>query len=653
MLIELGALQAEIAAIKGMGMADLCECLTMIGFPVDGISTQHGFTILDVDVPANRGDALSHRGLARDIAAKLGSRLPNLMVPTVSVKKTGGSATIPITLDADACPLYAAALLNIDCGKVGQTPKAAEEFLAVVGSSAKGLAPVDASNEILHRYGHPTHAFDADKLSGGICVRWAKQGETLLALDGAQRDLDPKDMVIADESGPIALAGVIGGDATKVTEGTKRLLLESAYFDPVVVRASARRHGLQTDASLRFGRGADIAFAEMARDIFAGRLVSWAGAELMGSWTTKASAARKPDCHESILTPSLLERIAGETIQPGEAGNILLRLGCKVEPAQGGLKVQPPTWRHDLSIPEDYAEEILRIKGYGSIGTALPLQGGAPGPMPEMFQLRLAISRRLTHLGFYQVVTHGFVGPEADAEFAKNPACGRTLLNPLGAEYSIMRGSLLPSLRDVAEANLRNGVRDVRLFEIAPVFDGGPSELDGPIETATLGLVWAGAIGGDDPLTPCRPVMVADLIAAAADIGFLGEPIVSELGQQVFGVEIPLSELGKKPGKIIPTFRPFSRHPAVTRDLSLLVPLGLSYGVVGQAIGGVLESTPIQSVRCVNVFKDKKLIEEGKQAWLVRLRFQAMDRTLTGAEVENWVNDAIGAAKAFGAALRG
>jgi phenylalanyl-tRNA synthetase beta chain len=652
MLIELAALQAEIAAIKDMGVAELSECLAMIGFPVDGTYTQHGSTILNVDVPVNRGDALSHRGLARDLAAKLGSRLPNLAVPPVPVKKTnGGVATIPIVLEADACPLYAAALLSIDCGKADQTPKSVEDFLAAVGSSAKGLVPVDASNEILHRYGHPTHAFDADKLSGGICVRWAKQGEILLALDGVQRDLDPKDMVIADESGPIALAGVIGGDATKVTELTKKVLIESAYFNPVAVRAAARRHGLQTDASLRFGRGTDITFVEAARDIFAGRLVSWAGAELLGSWTTKA-AARKPECRESILMPNLLERIAGETIQPGEAGNILLRLGCKVEPAQGGLRVQPPSWRHDLSIAEDYAEEILRIKGYGCIGAALPLLGGTPGAMPESFQLKLAVSRRLTHLGFYQVVTHGFIGPDADAGFAKSAVEGRTLLNPLGVDYSVMRGSLLPSLRDIAEANLRNGVKDVRLFEVAPIFESVPSELDGPVETATLGLVWAGTIGGEDPLTSCRPVMVADLIAAATDIGFSGEPIVSELGHQTFGIEISLSALGGKPEKIIPTFKPFSRHPAVTRDLSLLVPLGFSYGVLGQAIGVALESSPIQSIRCVNVFKDKKLIEEGKQAWLVRLRFQAMDRTLTGAEVENWVNAAIEAAKACSAALR-
>ncbi|MDR2561247.1 MAG: phenylalanine--tRNA ligase subunit beta [Holophagales bacterium] len=651
MLIELGALQTEISAIKGMSIAELCECLSMIGFPIDGVSTQHGSTILDVDVPANRGDALSHRGLARDIAAKLGSRLPNLAVPSVPVKKTnGGLATIPIVLEADACPLYAAALLSIDCGKDGQTPKSAEDFLAAVGSSAKRLAPVDASNEILHRYGHPTHAFDADKLSGGICVRWAKLGETLVTLDGALLNLDSKDMVIADESGPIALAGVIGGDATKVTGGTKRVLLESAYFDPAAVRSSARRHGLQTDASLRFGRGADIAFAEAARDIFASRLISWAGAEPVAFWTTRATVSRKSDGRDSILMPNLLERIAGEPIQPGEAGNILLRLGCKVEPAQGGLKVQPPTWRHDLSIAEDYAEEILRIKGYGSIGAALPLQGGAPGSMPEMFQLKLAISRRLTHLGFYQVVTHGFVGPSVDAGFTKSDAEGRTLLNPLGADYSVMRGSLMPSLRDIAEANLRNGARDVRLFEIAPVFDSGP---DGPIETATLGLVWGGTIGGEDPLTPCRPVVVADLMAAASDIGLSGEPTISELCHQVFGMEIPMSAFQGEPEKIIPTFQPFSRHPAVTRDLSLLAPLGLSYGAVEKAMCVALESSPVQSVRCVNVFKDKKLIEEGKQAWLVRIRFQAMDRNLTGAEVENWVNAAIEAARACGAALRG
>jgi len=643
MRVELGALQREIPAIADINTHELCECLAMIGFPVDSTDIQSTVTVLDVDVTANRGDVLSHRGLARDLAAKLDANLSSIPVsPSVE-----GKALLSVRLEADACPIYSTAMLKLDCTSANQTPTEAQAFLAAMGSNAKGMAPVDASNELLYRYGHPTHAFDADKLKGGVCVRWAKAGETLLTLDGVQRNLDAKDMVIADESGPIALAGVIGGDSTKVTGNTKRVFLESAYFAPQTVRASARRHGLNTDASIRFGRGADIAFAKTARDLLVDRLISWAGAELLGAWTVgqcdlKSSA--------TSISKNLLDRIAGESIPLDEAKAILLRLGCQVEASDSGLNVQTPSWRHDLSIAEDYAEDILRIRGYGHIAVALPPLEGAPEPLPHSYKQTRAISRRLTQLGFFQSVTLGFISPEADAKYSGDSQESRTLINPLGLEYSVMRGSLLSSLWDVAEANQRHGAKDIRLFEIAPVYK---SASDGPIETSVLGIVWAGSIGGEDPLTPIRPVMTADLIAIARDLGFTGDVNVICFAQNAFGLEIPLSELAEATEKVIPTFQPFSRYPTVTRDLSLLVPLELTYGALEESIKDAVESAPLLDIRCVDVFKDHKLIAEGKQAWLVRLKFQSFERTLTGQEVESWVQTAISAARSCGGVLRG
>jgi len=652
MLIELGALQKEIPVIAGIKVSELCEYLAMIGFTVDNLDERPGVTVLDVDVTANRGDVLSHRGLARDLAAKLETSLAPIPVAPIPE----GKYLLSVSLDADACPIYATAILKLDKAKANQTLEDAKTFLAAMGSNAKGLVPVDASNELLHRYGHPTHAFDADKLSGGVCVRWARAGETLLTLDGVQRKLDPKDMVIADDSGPIALAGVIGGDSTKVTESTKRVFLESAYFSPKVVRASARRHGVQTDASSRFGRGADIAFVKTARDLLADRLISWAGAELLGSWTVEqveqVGQVRQNDIKPTgaVLTKKLLDRVAGESIQLDEAKNILIRLGCKVESSDGGLSVQPPSWRHDLSIAEDYAEEILRIRGYDKIGVALPPFEEAPEPLPHSYQQKQRISRRLTQLGFYQTVTLGFIGPEIDKAYATSNPEGRTLVNPLGVEYSVMRGSLLPSLWEIAETNQRHGAKDIRLFEIAPVYD---SASEGPDETSVLGMVWVGTIGGEDPLTPSRPVMAADLIAVIKDLGFTGDISVVDFAQNAFGLEIRMSEFAGPAEKVIPTFQPFSRYPMVTRDLSLLVPLSLSYRELEKSIRITMLSVPLHDVRCIDVFKDSKLVAEGRQAWLVRLRFQALDRTLTGDEVDVWVNIAIDAAKPHGGVLRG
>jgi len=642
MRIELGALQSEIQAIAGMELKKLCERLAMIGFPVDSVETQNGLTILEVDVTANRGDALSHRGLARDLAAALGETLS----PLPTVPDAEGEALLPVRLETNACPIYATAILKLDNSKTNQTPESAAAFLAAMGSNAKGMAAVDASNELLHRYGHPTHAFDADKIKGGVCVRWAKKGETLLTLDGVNRALDTKDMVIADDSGPIALAGVMGGDSTKVTENTKRVFLESAYFDPKTVRAAARRQGIQTDASSRFGRGADIAFARDARDIYADRLVAWAGAELLGAWTVGQSNMEQP-C--ALLTNKTLNRIAGESIPSDEAKAISVALGCKVEPSDSGLLIHPPSWRHDLRIPEDFAEEILRIRGYDKIGAALPPMTGAPEPQPPFYRQSRNISRRLTQLGFYQTVTLGFTSPEADAKYAGSAPEGRALVNPLGVEYSVMRASILPSLFDAAMANQRHGAKDVRLFEIAPVYESGP---ECPIETSVLAVVWAGIIGGEDPLTPARPVMAADLIAIARDLGFTDDVQIVEACQGLLGLEIPLSALGWNDREVIPTFRPFSRYPMVTRDLSLLVPLSLSYGTLEASVRSALRDAPLHSVKCVDVFKDNKLTAMDRQAWLVRMRFQSPDKTLTGDEVESWVQAAIIAAKQHGGALR-
>ncbi|MDP2876253.1 MAG: phenylalanine--tRNA ligase beta subunit-related protein, partial [Holophaga sp.] len=230
MLLERRALNAELPTIAAMGNVELCELLASLGFPVDGVETKDDQTVLEVDVTANRGDVLSQRGMARDIAAKCEREL--LPIPHRILEE--GAPLFPVRLEADACPVYCTAILEL--GVSASTPGDVVSFLSSMGSTAKQMPAVDASNELLHRYGHPTHAFDADTLNGALVVRWGRAGETLRTLDGVDRKLTGEDLVIADEAVPIALAGVMGGDATKVTTETKRVLLESAWFDPRVVR---------------------------------------------------------------------------------------------------------------------------------------------------------------------------------------------------------------------------------------------------------------------------------------------------------------------------------------------------------------------------------------------------------------------------------
>jgi len=659
MLIEINALTNELPALAGTGTVALCELLAGLGFPVDGVETQGADTVLEVDVTANRGDAQSHRSLARDLAAKLGAELSPLGLAALAE----GEPLVPIRLEAgDAAPFYATAVLEL--GRAGSTPLAVRSFLAAMGAAAKGLPAVDASNELLHRYGHPTHAFDADKVKGGITVRWARAGETLVTLDGVERQLTEKDLLIADDAGPIGLAGTMGGDGTKVSAATRRVLLESAYFDPRTVRAMAHRHGLHTDASARFGRGADPGFARSARDLLAQRLQAWSGARLQSAW---AAGSLPPAPAEIRLPWSMLDRVAGYPIDHAAAAGYLARLGCAVREVEGGLCALPPTWRHDLTLPDDLAEEVLRLAGYEAIPSALPPLDCAPVALAPDYLKRRKLALRLANLGFFQTVTLGFVDPQEAGEghgMGDHPDL-RTLRNPLGEDYSLMRGTLLRDLARVARLNLERGAKEVRFFEIAPVFEAHPGR---PMtETWTLGLVWGGEVGGEDPLTPGRrmgePEGQSYLIGALRSIG-VPEPAIRAFKRWKIenwegGVkepagwqfEIPLSGIPDEHELIIPRFAPFSRFPVVERDLSLLVDLGQPYDALRDALGAALGAAPLQELKCVDVFRHKNL-PKGRQAWLMRMRFQAMDRTLTGEEVDRWVAQALDAAKSLGAELR-
>lgn len=662
MLIETKALRKELPALKRVGTKELCELLASLGFPVDAVDENDGSTVLDVDVTANRGDVLSHRGLARDIAARLGEAMAPLAVKVLAE----GEALRPVRLESPACPLYATAVLEL--GKAQGTPAEARELLAHMGANAKDLPPVDASNEILHRIGHPTHAFDADTIHGALIVRWARVGEKVVTLDEVERTLTAQDLVIADEEGAIALAGVMGGNSTKVTPATRRVLLESAYFDPRTIRATAQRHNLHTDASLRFGRGADPGMAMTARDMLVQRLEDWAGGRLVGAWT---AGSVPPPAQAVRISGEVMSRVAGETIPVEEAATLLERVGCRVESEPEGLRVVPPSWRHDLGIVDDVAEEVLRLRGYERIPSALPPLEGSPEPLSRDYLKRRRIAALLAHLGFCQAVTFGFVDPGEDSPHGDDPAF-RRLKNPLGEEYSLMRGTLLRDLRDAAATNLDRGAREVRLFEMAPVFISRPQDSAAPVEERwTLGLVWAGEAGGEDPLTPVRKIAapegksyligilkalsVPEQVIRDFDRWTLSGVVGGAQGHLGWQFEVPLDAIPDPPERVIPTFTSFSRLPSVARDLSLLVGLDQGYLPLVEAMTAAARTAAgesFQDLRCVDVFRHKSL-PEGRQAWLFRLRFQNPSRTLTGEEVDQWVAAVLDAAKSLGAGLRG
>jgi len=356
--------------------------------------------------------------------------------------------------------------------------------------------------------------------------------------------------------------------------------------------------------------------------------------------------------------------MAGYPVDHWEAASFLRRLGCSVTEQEGGLAVQPPTWRHDLALPADLAEEVLRLKGYEAIPAVLPPLDSAPVPPAPGYLKRRNLASRLAHLGFYQTVTLGFVDPQEEKEGLGDQQALRTLRNPLGEDYSVMRGTLLRDLARVARMNLERGARSVQLFEIAPVFRALPGQ---PMtETWTLGLVWGGELGGEDPLSPVRhmgePEGQSFLIGVLKAIGVPEAAIRAFKRWRVSGwegkdqggwqFEIPLADIPFEAERIIPQFAPFSRFPVVERDLSLLVALGQPYDDLRGAVAAALAGVPLAELKCVDVFRHKNL-PPGRQAWLLRLRFQAPDRTLTGEEVDGWMARALTAAESLGARLRG
>ena len=647
MWIERAALAAELPAAAALATRELAELLASLGFPVDAIEARPGTEVLDVDITANRGDAMSHRGMARDLAARLKAPLAPL-APHLAPE---GPAQVVVHLADPGCPLYATALLTLGAGV---TPEAVQAFLSALGAAPKKLPAVDASNELLHRYGHPTHAFDADRIRGAVTVRRAVAGEKLVTLDGVTRTLAAEDLVIADEDGPIALAGVMGGDGTKVTEATRRVLLESAWFEPRSVRASAHRHGLHTDASQRFGRGADPALAPVARDLLVQRLQAWAGATLEGAWTAGTVPAPAAPV---ILTEALLARIAGEPLPLAEAAEALAALGCAVTAGSGCLTVQPPTWRHDLTIPEDLAEEVLRLRGYDRLPSVLPPLEGSPQPLAPDYLHRQTLARRLAHLGFHQTVTYGFVSPEMDAAStgplgpeASDDPTGRTLVNPLGQEYSMLRRSLIPSLGEVAQRNLQQGQREVRLFEIAPTYRGLPGGLE---DTWTVALLWAGERWDADPESKAARVKAKHLHGVLQDVCLPGteRPVRFCADDTMLVAELPLRHFRRPDDRIIPAYTPHSRFPAVERDLSLVVDRNLPWQTMAEGVRAALKDTALVALTCADLYQGKGL-EPGAKAWLLRLTFQTLDRTLVGAEVDAWVASALAAAQSLGATLR-
>ncbi|MEH1100765.1 phenylalanine--tRNA ligase subunit beta [Micromonospora sp. CPCC 205561] len=444
--------------------------------------------VVEVEITPDRGYAMSVRGLARELSQALGVpfRDPGL------APAPGGTATpaYPVEVrDTVGCDRFAARLVR-GVDPAAPTPEWMRRRLTVAGIRSISL-PVDITNYVMLELGQPMHAFDADRIAGALVVRRAEAGEKLTTLDGVGRALAPEDMVICDDTGPISLAAVMGGETSEVVDGTTNVLLEAAHWDPVMVGRTARRHKLFSEAAKRWERGVDPALplVAIARAV---RLLTEHAGGAAGDEILDIDHVRPRT--PVVLPADLPSRRVGVNYPPARVAALLERVGCTVargadrlteEPGEVGvaaaggeaLSVTPPTWRPDLTDPADLVEEVVRLDGYDQVPSVLPTAPPGRGLTGQQ-RRRRAVARSLAERGFVEVLAHPFVAPGlADqlglpADDPRRPAV--RLANPLSEEEPLLRTTLLGPLLGIVKRNLGRGLRDLALYEIGAVFHPRP-----------------------------------------------------------------------------------------------------------------------------------------------------------------------------------
>jgi phenylalanyl-tRNA synthetase beta chain len=669
-----------LCSAKELGLAEdasgllLLDRKTAPGTPV-AKALQLEDVLLEVNVTPNRPDCLSHVGIAREVAALQGVKV---RYPAPRLAEGGAPAADAVTVRIESperCARYAARV--IEGVKIGPSPLWLARRLESCGVRSISNV-VDATNFVLLELGHPLHAFDLEKVAGReIVVRTARPGEKLVTLDGKERALAPEDLVIADRDRGSALAGVMGGGDSEISAGTTRVLLESAWFDPSSIRRTSRRHGLKTEASHRFERGADPGMVIPAVDRCAAMIAELAGGTVRpGVVDAVAREVRAPEVRLRWRRPA---EILGMEVPQADVRRILGGLGFEERGAGAeGAAYGVPSWRADVSIEEDLVEEIVRTKGYDAIPETLPANAvGAPADSPE----EQAIARARAALeaaGFSEAVNFSFVAARElepfDAHVSTGDGSGRALgvalKNPISAELSVMRTTLVPSLlRNVAH-NRRQRVEDARLYEIASVYLPHPDPRDRPsAESVEIAGVIAGrrsppgwanpgdpadfhdakgavvavleALGVEARWEPTargwlHPRTSARALAAAGGelLGEVGElhpraAAAFELPRGVLAFQLSLDALVRRMA-LVPQYRPIPRLPAVLRDLAVVV----DDAVTAASVEALVRAEPlVESVTLFDVYKGAPL-PANKKNLAFAIAYRAADRTLTDAEAD-------------------
>lgn len=631
-----------------------------VGRPFHEISDTD--TLFEVEITPNRPDLLSHLGMGRELAALAQLPLKGVTAHTAGTAPVKPAAASEVRIDdTEGCPYYTAR--RIRGVKVGPSPDWLQKKLQSVG-----LRPinniVDITNYVLMEMGQPLHAFDAAKLHGGIIVRRAAEGEKFKALDGKEHTLDAKDLVIADQEKPVALAGVMGGEDSGVTDTTTDILLEAAYFQTTTVRRTSRRLGMVSDSSYRFERGVDPHQVEGASALAVKLILEIAGGTAEPEVLAAGAVPAAPP--PVALDNDRCRRLLGGEISDAEIAAILTGLGLTLS-SRGW---QPPSWRLDLPRPVDLIEEVARVYGIARLPAAGAALFAEESAADLFYDFRMSLKRSLAALGVWEAQTIKLVStPQLADVLGTNPQPVNPLplKNPLSDDHTHMRPSVLPGLLGTAERNIRMGRGSLRFFEMGTVFSRTPDHK--PVEKDTLGILLSGPVAPEswnltapataevhdlrglvDALCPgalvkLKPVKSAALVLAAT-IQVNGKPVglcgrlwparerAIDARHPVYVAEIDTTALQKALSREV-KFDEMPRFPGMSRDVALEVAADVPHSKFEDFFAGMKEPL-FSGAALFDVFTDpsgEKLAAGRKSvAWTISYRDKA--RTLESAEVD-------------------
>jgi len=643
----------------------LAQMLTSAGLEVTEIIKKGGEQVFEIEVTSNRPDLLSILGVAREAAAVCD--IKSINIPKALPLKAKASITKPFSIDIidkKACPRYIGRLIKDVT--IEESPKWMKTAIESLGSRTINNG-ADITNYCLYETGQPMHAFDFDKLHGGkIIVRRAKKGESIVTIDGVKRDLDESILIIADEKRPVAIAGIMGGVDTEISNTTKNILLESAFFDPVIIRRASRKLGLSTESNYRFERRVDtenVLFASCRAAYLYKEICSGDVNEPFLDVNYIKSGTRAIE-----LTIGNFERLIGLRISASRIKTILQSLGFTVKPGKGkdSFIITVPSFRNDVSLEEDLIEEIARVEGFEKIENALPqVKAHVDAAISDEYAGKKKMRRLLLALGLDEVVTYSLLSSKNLDDARINAQKRLLVMNPLSIEQEVLRTSLLPSLLKVINTNLNRALKNIKIFEMGKIYEKTTKKLT---ETDFLGVALCGSVLGNWKDT-ARKVTFYDLKGiieylledfklqgrkierknfdyfstgesaiitagglSVAELGKINKTVLKnyDISEDVYFAQINIPVF-LNAEKSICRYQPLAKYPSVERDIALVVKKEVSAQSaldIIKEIGGAL----VVKSELFDVYSGDQIPEDCRSL-AFSIEYQSSESTLTEEEV--------------------